>query len=105
MKNQFEQHLKTSLENYEVKYNPAHWEDMQSRLNKTSAGKSSSAGKVLGIAAAVIATAGLVYFLSTNNMENIPSEKSITTAQNIPTTNETKVISTSATSEIGRAHV
>ena len=77
----FEQHIKTSLENYSAEYNPAHWEDMQNRLSKTAPGKSSSAGKVLGIAAGVIATAGLVYFFSTNNAQSTTAENP--TAQNV----------------------
>src|SRR6266487_3870202 len=84
MKNQFEQHLKTSLENYKAEYDPAHWEDMQNRLNKTASGKSSSAGKVLGIAAALVAVAGLAYFISTNNSEITSAEK--TTSSNIVAT-------------------
>lgn len=81
--NKFEQHIKTSLENYKVDYNPAHWEDMQNRLNKTAPGKSSPAGKILGIAAAVLATAGLIYFFSTHNSGTTPTEK--ITAQNLST--------------------
>ncbi|MBI3501951.1 MAG: PKD domain-containing protein [Bacteroidetes bacterium] len=66
--NKFEQHIKTSLENYNADYNPAHWEDIQNRLNKSGAGKSSySAGKITGIAAGVIAAAGLIYFFMQGN--------------------------------------
>ncbi len=91
MKDQFEQHLKTSLDSFEAKYDPAHWADMESRLNKTGAGKSFS-GKTLGIAAGIIAVAGLVYYFSTTNSGNKQAENTITTAQNIvPNNHDTKV--------------
>ena len=41
MNNPFEQHIKQSLENYEAKYNPADWSDLQNKLSKAKAGKSS----------------------------------------------------------------
>lgn len=91
MNNKFEQHLKQALDNYQANYNSAHWEDMNKRLDKLHAGKSSSLGKTIGIAAGVVATAGLIYFFSTNNSENKQPEKINTTAQNVTVNNnETK---------------
>ena len=87
MKDNFEQHLKTSLDSFEAKYNPAHWADMESRLNKSGAGKSVSTGKILGIAAGIISVAGLVYYFSTNDSGNKQTDNTITTAQNIPLNN------------------
>lgn len=82
MKSQFEQHLKQSLENYEVKYNSAHWADMEKRLDKMSAGKpASNAGKIIGIAAAGIAAVGLIYFLSTNHSEKTKVEQPAASSQ------------------------
>lgn len=76
-----EGHIKKSLENYEASYNPTDWADMEKRLDRHSALKpTSGAGKILGIAAGVLAVAGLVYFISTTTSENKQSEK--TTAPN-----------------------
>ena len=87
MKNQFEQYLKQSLGNYEVKYNSAHWTDMESRLNKASVGKSLSAGKILGIAAGIITVAGLIYFFIANNSENKQQKNTTITAQKFSANN------------------
>src|ERR1041385_7186288 len=84
MKTQFENHLKQSLESYEAQYNPAHWADMEKRLDKIKTSRpSSNAGKIIGIAAGVVAVAGLVYFLSANHSENKQTEKTNLTSQNI----------------------
>lgn len=70
MKNQFDQHIKNSLEGFEADYNPADWADMQNRLGKANAGKSSHIGKALLIAASVIAITGVVYYFSTAENSN-----------------------------------
>lgn len=76
MKDQFEQHIKRSLENFEADYNSAHWEDMQGKLNQVGSGTSSSSiGKKLLIAASVLATAGAIYYLSSHHSPVIQDEK------------------------------
>jgi len=64
MKNQFEQHIKQSLEGFEAEYNPADWSDMANRLSQAKATKYSGLGKGLMIAASVIATAGIIYYFN-----------------------------------------
>ena len=69
MKNNFDQHIKESLESFEADYNPAHWGDMQNRLDGVKAGKSSSSSvgtKLMIAASAVIATAALIYYFGGN---------------------------------------
>lgn len=99
MKNEFEQHIKKSLEDFEVEYNPADWSDMQSRLSKAKPGKSSGIVKKLMIVASVIATAGIIYYWGTagqidevtkNNMAPSENENSIQGQPNYPTTQEIK---------------
>lgn len=86
-----EQHIKESLEGFEVEYNPADWSDMASRLNKVKAGKSSGIGKGLMIAASVIATSGIIYYLSTSGtVNNAPADKPAVETQNSITTDENK---------------
>ncbi len=78
MKSNFEQHLKTSLESYEAGYDPAGWTDMNSRLDKLNAGKSvSKTGKVLLIAASVIAVSGLAYYFGASSGEVAVPEKTV----------------------------
>lgn len=83
--NRFEEHIKTSLENYEVNYNPAHWDDMNTRLGKHEPGKSNT-GKVLGIAAGILAAGGLIYFFASGSGNNQPLEKQpmVVAENNIP---------------------
>jgi gliding motility-associated-like protein len=82
MKNQFEQHIKQSLENYEVPYNPSDWADLQNRLSKVKAGKS-NIGKGLMIAASVAAVAGAIYFFNASDSKNNKQENAVVPSQNI----------------------
>jgi len=92
MKNQFEQHIKESLEGFEAEYNPADWTDMQSRLNKAKAGKSSNIGKALLIAASVVATAGAIYYFSTaGKVDNTTADNSSDKNKNVVVKNENPV--------------
>lgn len=77
--NLFDKHIKSSLENYEVDYNPSHWEDMNRRLNKLSP-KKSSTGKLIGIAAGISVMIVLLYFLSSrpNNNNSVKEKKQST---------------------------
>lgn len=84
MKNKFEQHIKQSLENFEAEYNPADWADMQNRLNKAKAGKSSSIGKALLIAASVLVTAGAIYYFSSaDKVNNVTADKALSQNKNV----------------------
>ena len=87
MENPFEQHIKQSLENYEAKYNPADWSDLQNKLNKTKTGKV-NIGKGLMIAASVAAVAGAIYYFSTN-----PKQEKTIVQNTVITNNESTVIS------------
>ncbi len=70
MKN-FDQHIKNSLDNFEADYNPADWTDMQNRLSRAQAGKSSNhIGKALLIAASVLVVGGAIYYFSSNESAN-----------------------------------
>lgn len=83
MKNQFEQHIKKSLEGFEAEYNPADWSDLQSKLSKAKAGKASGLGKGLMIAASVIATSGVIYYFSiTDTAKNTATTNSVAEVKN-----------------------
>lgn len=79
--NLFEKHIKSSLENYEVPYNPSHWEDMNRRLDKLTPNtpKNSNTGKLIGIAAGISAVSMLLYFLFPGTGNNQPVKKQPTT--------------------------
>ena len=83
MNNQFEQHIKLSLDNYEALYNPADWADLKNRLSKINAGKASGIGKGLMIAASVAAVAGAIYYFSASNSENNKQENAVIPSQHI----------------------
>ena len=72
MKNQFEQHIKKSLEGFEADYNPSDWSDMQNKLSKTKLGKANSIGKGLMIAASIAVVAGLAYYFINTEKETTP---------------------------------
>lgn len=77
MKNSFFGRIKTSLDNYEEQYNPAHWNDLQKRLEKLQPSKPSSniGKKIILSAAAVVAVVAVVYYFFNNNSENKRQEK------------------------------
>lgn len=91
MKN-LEGHIQSSLENYEVQYDPADWTDMESRLNKVKGIKSSNTGSMIAVPIVIgmIAVAGgLIYYFSEGvrtdihtHSENNTAGKTITTSQN-----------------------
>lgn len=92
MKNNFEQHIKKSLESFEAEYNPADWSDLQNRLNKAKAGKSSTIGKGLLIAASLISVSGMIYYFSSaEKSNNIPANNTIEQAQNIVAKDENNI--------------
>ncbi len=84
MKDRFEQHIKDSLAGFEAEYNPADWSDLQNRLNKANAGKSSGIGKGLLIAASVVVASGTIYYFTTTENKN-------TTANNVAVKTENVV--------------
>lgn len=60
---QFEDLIKQALEGFEVEFNPAHWEEMESRLDLLGQGTSVSMNTFYGaFVAASIFMAGLVFF-------------------------------------------
>ena len=76
--NQFEQHIKSSLESYDPGFNSADWKDMNKRLDSLNAGKTTSTvAKGLLIAASVLATAGLVYYFSTNTTSTTATQQTV----------------------------
>lgn len=104
MKSSFNNHLRTSLENHTVKYNPAHWDDLESKLNAIDAAKStSSAGKkILLLAAAVVVIAGVTYLFMHNNSEINKTENNPPLLQPPPSDHESfkTVVDLKTTNEI-----
>jgi len=91
MKSLFNNHLKASLENHKVEYNPAHWADLESRLNAIDAAKSTSGAgkKILLSSAAVIVVAGLTYFFINNQSETNKKDNTSAQLQTISLSDET----------------
>lgn len=86
MKNQFEHHIKNSLESFEADYNPADWADMQSRLRNAKIGKSSGMVKGLLIAASVLTASGIIYyyyFSTADKLNNVSADISVSKIENV----------------------
>lgn len=61
--NQLEEYIRQRLENFEVEYNPSHWNEMEHRLNLLQSGLAVSMQTFYGaFAVASVLMAGLIYF-------------------------------------------